>query len=189
KKVQKTIGIIGESKYDDEAVVNLFSKQYPHFHFKPLLANALVRGAHLYSPKFERMIKSELQSFDYRIVIFSIDLDDLETVGTKIRQKQEWFAKFDSLGKNLLLLHIFEMEALILADIATFNQIFKTQIKFVADPMRKEKPKEFLETKTRKNTKQFSEKENPVIFAQLNFEKLKKCRYFEEFLKDFSKKI
>jgi hypothetical protein len=134
KKVQKIIGIIGESKYDDEAMVNLFSKQYPHFYFKPLLANALVRGAHLYSPKFERMIKSELQSFDYHIVIFSIDLDDLETVGTKIRQKQEWFAKFDSLGKNLLLLHIFEMEALILADIATFNQIFKTQIKFVADP-------------------------------------------------------
>ena len=69
------------------------------------------------------------------IVIFIRDLDGLETdtdFKEKKAKRQEYFTKSKSVvdKKALYLLNIYEIEALILADIEAFNAFYKSHIVF-----------------------------------------------------------
>ena len=144
----KKVGLIGESPNDTQAILNLLRKKYQHkVHFVILLKR--ITGHQLDTDKFVRLLKKEWdESFDF--IIYIRDLDDLETNKEKIEQRKNWFQNLEkcTIGKGIFLLNIYELEALILADIACFNKYYGTKIPFKGDPMLKKMPKEFLQEKT-----------------------------------------
>jgi hypothetical protein len=85
--------------------------------------------------------------------------------------------------KGIYLLHIYEIEALILSDIEIFNQIYNSKLSPVEDPMFIEEPKEYL----REREQNYNESHNPEIFKSIRFEKALECRYFSEFISKFDK--
>ncbi len=182
-----TIGIISEDPYDTNAVKNLLSQRYS-YQFKPLLKR--VRGSHLDSDKTLRLMKIELKNTGYPIVLFMRDLDGLETEKGKKKKLAQWFERLnkENKKKGILLINIYELEALILADIATFNRLFGAAVSFKGDPMYKVSPKEFLKSQTRKCKRKFDVAENPSVFKALKIERLmENCRYFKEFIREFDR--
>jgi hypothetical protein len=183
------VGIIGEDPYDTTAIKNLLSRKYP-YQFKPILKQ--VRGHQLDSAKSRRLLKIELMDNAYPVIIYNRDLDGLETETQKKEKVFNWFKKMDSLNTNIgiLLLNIYELEALILADIDTFNRLFGTRVNFTGNPMYKKEPKEYLKEQTRKCRRKYDVSENPAIFKLLRTEEwIKNCLYFKEFIIIFDKKI
>ncbi len=181
--MRTVIGIIGEDPYDTEAIANLLASRYS-LRFKPILKN--IKGTQLTSPKTRRLLKIELQSNRYPIIIYCKDLDGLESEKNKIEDANAWFRKLDNVNRNqgILLLNIYELEALILADIETFNRLFKVEVKFPGNPMSLESPKEFLMRKTRHSRRKFGVSENRAVFKELRIEKvMERCKYFREFIK------
>lgn len=183
------IGIIGEDPYDTTAIKNLLSRKYP-FRFKPILRK--IKGDQLSSAKTKRLLQIELKSDIYKIIIYTRDLDGLETETGKKKKILKWFKELDNLNNNagILLLNIYELEALILADIDTFNEMFGTNLPFTGNPMYKERPKEYLRDRTWKCRRKFDVSENPKIFELLRIEELiKNCPYFKEFTAEFEKEV
>jgi len=99
--------------------------------------------------------------------------------------RKDNFAKVKRLvNKNaLFMLNIYELESLILADIAVFNDIFKTNIEYINDPMNIKMPKELLKEKS---LGRFRESDNPEIFSKLD---LKKLKIYHKAFKSFCKKL
>lgn len=181
------IGIIGEDPYDTIAIKNLLSRRYP-YRFKPILRH--IKGDQLNSAKTKRLLKIELKDAAYAVVIFTRDLDGLETETQKIQDITKWFEDLDFTNTGILLLHIYELEALILADISTFNRLFDTRLNFTGNPMYQKEPKEYLKERTRKCRRKFDVSENPVIFKYLRIEELiRNCLYFKDFIKAFDDRI
>ena len=182
------IGLFGESPYDIDAIGNLLTDPYAgRFSFVKLLRR--ITSEDLGSlGKMKRILKLEVSSrTDVSAVIVVLDLDSDAQDEEALREKKSWFGKLNNFfpQRGLLLLNIYELEALILADIETFNSLFKTSIQFKGDPMAQKDPKEFLEQKTRRSKRKFTVSENPEIFKHLNFEQVRqKCRYFKEFIRD-----
>lgn len=183
------VGIICEDSYDTTAIKNLLSRKYP-YQFKPILKQ--VKGHQLNSAKSRRLLKIELMGHIYPVIIYTRDLDGLETEIQKKEKIFTWFKNMASVNANkgILLLNIYELEALILADIDTFNRQFGTNVKFTGNPMYKEEFKEYLKEQTRKCRRKYEVPENPGIFKLLRIEELiKNCPYFEEFIIVFDRKI
>lgn len=187
--VSMKVGIIGEDPYDTTAIKNLLSRKYP-YQFKPILKQ--VRGHQLDSAKSRRLLKIELMHHAYPIIIYTRDLDGLETEIRKKEKVFKWFKNMNSVNANIgvLLLNIYELEALILADIDTFNRLFGASVNFTGNPMYKKEPKEYLKEQTRKCRRKYEVSENPGIFKLLRIEELiKNCPYFKEFIVIFDRKI
>ena len=186
----KKIGLIGESPNDTQAILNLLRKKYQDkVQFVILLKR--ITGHQLDAiNKITRLLRAEWdKSLDF--VIYIRDLDDLETNREKIQQREKWFHDLEKCtnGKGILLLNIYELEALILADINCFNKHYGTTLQIKGDPMRKKNPKEFLQEKTRKK-KKYKESDCPDLFSSLNIKKLIfKCKYFGAFIVEFEKKL
>jgi hypothetical protein len=90
---------------------------------------------------------------------------------------------------GIALLNIYELEALILADINTFNNYYDTEVAEFADPMVVPTPKEVLINATR-GSNQFNESHNPDLFSLLNFDIVAgRCRYFSDFIRKFDRLI
>lgn len=184
------IGIIGEDPYDTDSIKNILSNNYDkEIFFKPILRE--VRGSHLLSKKTKKLFDIEIQKKKYDLIIFSVDLDDLEHNTKKLENiKKEVKNILVNINDYILLIHIFELECLILADIESFNKIFNSTINFRTNPMFKERPKEFLQEKTSKLRKKFAVDNNPDIFEKLDFNALKKnCKYFKTFISELDDKI
>jgi hypothetical protein len=79
------VGIIGEDPYDTTAIKNLLSRKYP-YQFKPILKQ--VRGHQLDSAKSLRLLKIELMQQTYPVIIYTRDLDGLET---ETQKKEKFF--------------------------------------------------------------------------------------------------
>jgi hypothetical protein len=135
----------------------------------------------------QKLLEAEIENNpNISAIIFVRDLDSDENDKPATQKRLNWFEELRKPLplKTLLLLNVYELEALILADIETFNRLFSTSIKFKGDPMAQKDPKEFLEHQTRRSKRKFTVSENPEIFKHLNFEQVKqKCRYFKEFIR------
>ena len=178
----KKIGLIGEDPSDTAAIRNLLLKRYG-YDFIPLLKNQT--GDNLETAKTKRMLSVELERRKLDLLIFIRDLDALESDEMQLSKRYDWFNRLKSYfnGASVFLLNIYELEALILSDIASFNSTYKTAINFRGNPMTVQEPKEFLMAKTKKLKKQYTESDAPELFRQLNIDiLLKKCRYFREFI-------
>lgn len=165
-------------------------KNYQECSFKFLLNN--ITGSQLDEQKTKHLLRKEYRFEKPDIIIFIRDLDALENDVKQLEVRKQYFRNFNSVvdKKGIYLLNIFEIEALILADVDCFNRIYKSSITKIVDPMKMEQPKEFLKLATRKAVKQFNESHNSEIFNLLDFDIVKvNCRYFDTFVKNLNKEI
>lgn len=185
------IGLIGEDPNDTSSIKNLLLKKYnSKIQLYPLARR--IKGYHLDSKKIKNILPIEFKDKKCKFVVYIRDLDGYKTNKAKIKQREIWFKKLDATvnGQGILLLNIWELEALILADITTFNTIYRTTYKYPGDPMVQKEPKEELMRITFRNRKRYKESDCPEIFKKLDFGMVeKKCKYFKEFIEEFDKKI
>lgn len=176
------IGLIGESPNDTASVANLLSKKYKEISFLTLLDN--VRGGQLDDTKIKHFLRKEYEILKPNIIIFIRDLDGLKSDRHQLQIRKQYFTEFNSVvdKKGIYLLNIYEIEALILSDIDTFNKEYNTQIESIENVMEIVEPKEFL----KKFAKGYLETHNAKIFQQLNFQQVLGCAYFKEFILNFN---
>lgn len=185
----KKVGLIGEAPNDTDALINLLSPIYKEsVNFITLIND--IHGSMLEYQKTKHLLRKEYESHNPHAVIFIRDLDALESNTVEKDNRKKYFTDYNSVvdKRGIFLLNIYELEALILADIITFNEEYETSIVYDGDPMHQEQPKEFLINNS-KHPKKYIDSDNPSLFSRLNFERLKNCKYFAEFLKDFDRII
>src|ERR1017187_3592173 len=185
------IGLVGEDPNDTSSIKNLLRKKYPKVEFINISGGQ--RGFRLDNVnKTKRVIESNASRNKINFIIYIRDMDSHEHDKVKMTERVNWFNALDKDSKNkgILLLNIHELEALILADIDSFNALFNIKIKFTKNPMFQVEPKEFLMDKTKKHSRTYHERDAPEIFNKLKIEEvIKKCKYFEVLIKAFEEKI
>ena len=181
------IGLVGEAPNDTQSVQNLLEKRYfsPNYEYCFLLDR--FNGSQLDSQKTKRFLRIEYESKSPDIVIFIRDLDSVLPDKRQLDLRKKYFTSSNKIvdNKGLYLLNIYEIEALILADIETFNMIYNCQIPEEKNPMGIKEPKELL----RSISKDYNESENPYIFSKLNFENASNCKYFKVFINRLEKNL
>ncbi len=184
KKIK--IGLIGESPHDTKAIKNLLNQSLKEkVSFFEMVKN--VRGSNLDDRRTKHFLRKNFELKQPDLVIFIRDLDALENDAKLLKQRKRYFSEFNSVvdKKGIYLLNIFEIEALILSDIESFNKYYKIDVNFTSNPMEQEEPKEFL----RSNSK-YKESDCPDLFKYLNINEIKNnCSYFNLFLDKFYTQI
>jgi hypothetical protein len=185
------VGLLGESPNDTKAMEALLKPRYgQRVEFFTLLRN--VTGDMLEYAETFRNLRKEYEWEKPNLVIAIRDLDTLETKGAKWRQRQAYFRKVATVveQKSLPLLHIYEIEALICADIAKFNATYGCACEVPADPMTIAEPKERLMAATPPGKPRYAEGHCAKLLAEVSYDMLlTNCRYFAEFDLDFSQRI
>jgi|RhiMetdeSRZDD1v2_1073273.scaffolds.fasta_scaffold12372_5 uncharacterized protein DUF4276 len=177
------IGMIGESPSDTTCIANLLNKKYASYvQFFPLIKN--IHGSNLDNRKIKRQLRREyeLEKPDY--ILFIRDLDGFEHHFELLNYRKTWFSDLKSVvdKKGILLLNIFELEALLLTDIEMINKYYDSSIEQIEDCMKIEQPKEFLSKRINK----YLTGHNAELFSLLNYNIVTdKCRYFKKFDEDF----
>lgn len=179
------IGLVGEAPNDTQSIKNLLLKKYTDTSYEFVFMLQRINGSSLDSQKTKRLLRIEFELQKPNFVIFIRDLDSTLPNKSKLDGRKIYFNNSNNIvdKRGIHLLHIYEIEALILADIETFNKIYKTQIKKFEDVMKVKEPKELL----KKASKNYNESHNPEIFDKLNFNKVLECIYFENFIKKMDK--
>ncbi len=179
------IGLIGEAPNDVQAMKNLLSKRYTPDKFEFFFMLQIINGSGLDSQKTKRLLRIEYESKRPDIVIFIRDLDSILPNKKKIYERKDYFNSSNSVinKKGIWLLHIYEIEALILTDVEIFNRIYSTNLPSVENVMLIEEPKEYL----KKASGKYSESHNSKIFDLLDFDKALNCFYFKKFIEKFDK--
>jgi len=176
------VGLVGEAPNDVQAIKNLLSKKY-HHEFIFLLQR--INGSNLDSQKTKRFLRIEYEQQNPEVIIFIRDLDSVLPNKAKLYERKAYFTSSNSVvdKKGIPLLHIYEIEALILTDVTNFNKIYGTDLHEVVDVMLIEEPKEYL----KKASNKYSESHNATIFETIDFDKTLNCRYFRRFIENLDK--
>ncbi|QKJ29070.1 DUF4276 family protein [Mucilaginibacter mali] len=185
------VGLVGEDPSDTSSIKNLLEKRYKK-QVQFCVLTPRIKGYHLDTKKLKDQLPIEAKDKKCNLVIFVRDLDDLASNKNKLKQRKDWFQSLNVLvdNKGVLLLNIWELEALILGDIDTFNAAYKTSHKTKANPMFQSKPKEFLKQLTARLNKQFHESHCPEIFKKLDIDLVEKnCSCFSAFITEFNKRL
>jgi hypothetical protein len=182
------IGLVGEAPNDTSAIKNLLSKVYTEdmgFKFFNMLDN--ITGDQLENQKLQNMLVLENQFKKPDIIIFIRDLDALKSDREKILNRRRYFVKQNNLVQRIgvALLNIFELEALIIHEAATFNSLYNVTLPSYPDATLLLEPKEIL----RSISNRYSESHNADIFTDINFDMLLSCNYFLEFIQSLNFKI
>lgn len=191
----KRIGIISENyNNDSKAVAYLLKKKFSeHAAFIPLLKS--ISGAGLDEiRKVTAILKTEIAKNKIDLLILVRDLDGLLSDKKGIKQVENWAQTIKKkLSTKQLFIIIFELEALILADVDAFNTIYKIRYQLKTSPKFQSNPKELLKQITRKTKRKYKESDAPEIFQQLNFQKVyqnHKGEYsFQSFIKELENTI
>jgi hypothetical protein len=187
----KRIGIIGENFRNDAcAFALLLTPQYKDkIIFVPILKS--LKGGYNSASKIARMLPAEMDKNRLDGVICTHDLDE----HSRLALWEKWFADVNASikKKGILYLAVMELEALILADIAIFNDIYGADIQYPKNPKNEPKPKEFLMSKTFKTKRKYDENHAEEIFAQLRFANVVKKhngeKSFQEFIENFEQRF
>lgn len=178
------VGLVGEDPNDTSAIRNLLSQQFgDRVRFVPLVERR--RGSQLDTIKFSRELQIDLRTKQPRIVLFIRDADGIATETEKLEKQQCWYQKHSRQMSqpHLFLLNVYELEALIFADIDTFNSIYGTSIRFGGDVTMKSDPKGELKRESKKQQNHYEESDAPVVFSKLNLHTVKnRCDYFKDFV-------
>lgn len=181
------IGLVGEAPSDTISIKNLLEKKYSKEKYEFFSMLKIINGSNLDSQKTKRFLRIEYEIQKPDIVIFIRDLDSVLPNKKKLYERKNYFTQSNRVvnKKGIPLLHIYEIEALILSDIETFNSIFGTQIEKFTNVMAISEPKELLI----KAANKYSVARNTYIFSKLNFDKVLTCSYFERFIKNLDKAL
>ena len=134
----KKIGLIGEAPNDTYAIKNLLNQKFKDkIIFAEIIKN--IRGSNLDNQKTKHRLRKNYERIKPDFVILIRDLDGLEDDKEKLKHRKEYFSNFNSVidKKGIFLLHIFEIEAIILADISNFNKYYNCKLLYSSNPMEK----------------------------------------------------
>ena len=187
RKPRFRVGLLGESPNDTKAIEALLTPRYgERVEFFTLLNK--INGDMLEDAETFRNLRKEYEWEKPNLVIVIRDLDGAQTKGTKWRQRQAYFRKVDIVveQKSLPLLNIYEIEALICADITAFNTRFGCACAQPADPMTILEPKEWLKAATPPGQPKYSVGHCVALLAAVNYDTVvANCRYFAAFDQEF----
>ncbi len=187
--MNKVIGLVGENPNDTLSIRYLLEKKIAtKVSYELLIKN--IRGHQLDHNRTKETLKIECERKKPDIIIFIRDADGICTQKDKIEDCKQWHKELSKQLNvpNVLLLNIYELEALIFADIDVFNRIYKTSIKGNRDVTFIEEPKEELIRQTRKLPKKYCESDCPELFKQMNIDKIiSNCSYFKHFYQNVEK--
>lgn len=182
---------MGESPNDTMAIEALLKQGYgQRADFFTLLRN--INGDMLEDAKTFRNLRKEYELERPNLVVVIRDLDGLETKGAKWRQRQAYFRKVHKTveQKSLPLLNIYEIEALICADMAAFNKEYKCACPSPADPMAIEDPKQWLMNVTEPGKRRYTVGNCAKLLAAVTYDTvLTNCRYFASFDAKFQQRL
>jgi len=172
----KRIGIIGENYENDSKPLRtllsrVFDKQKAIF--IPILPK--IEGNQLERiRKILVALKSEIIRKRLDCLILMRDLDGLPSELKKIEVRNKWFKEIENgISKKCIpLLIIYELEALILSDITTFNKIYKTKYKLKGKPKFQKEPKGLLKKLTAHSKKTYHESHADDIFQKISHTEL-----------------
>lgn len=178
----KKVGLIGEDPTDTIAIANLLYQRYnsTDFHFYPLARNQT--GSAIFNDAAIRSYNFEIDKKAPDLVIFITDADAVVSEHSKIEDKKKKYNKVEKAinCKVILLLNIYELEALILADIDSYNIHFKQNVAYSGNVLHQSDPKAFLKNKT---NPAYHPNRCPEIFDKLNINTIiKRCSYFATFI-------
>lgn len=177
------VGLLGEAPHDTNAIARLLGRHFgDQIHFFPLVNN--IRGSLIEEQWVKHRLRVEYQLQQPNLVVFIRDLDALEGNKAQINQRKAYFRDFSSVvdRKTILLLNIYAIEALVLADITSYNYLYGCEIELDSDPMTIEKPEVFLKTRSK-----YSEGKLADIFDCLQIQTImKNCRYFKDFIDEMT---
>ena len=170
------IGIVSENfQHDSQALKALLRKKYQdkNVEFLPILKK--VSGDKIFGKRVAALIEQQAKEKKLDLVLLAKDLDALPSDESKIiilKEKANNIRNQITLDLSFFLI-IFELEALILADIDTFKKIYKIPTyQYKKNPKFQSNPKEELKKATRKSNRKYKESDTPEIFQQLNFNKV-----------------
>ncbi|AMR28067.1 hypothetical protein A0257_13850 [Hymenobacter psoromatis] len=151
-----------------------------------------INGDMLEDAETFRNLRKEYEWEKPNLVIVIRDLDSLQTKGAKWQQRQKYFRKVATVveQKSLPLLSIYEIEALICADIAAFNSRFGCACAQPADPMAIPEPKEWLKAAIPRGQPTYSVGHCASLLAAVDYDTVvTNCRYFAAFDAQFRQRI
>ena len=181
------IGLVGEAPNDTQSIKNLLQKRYTDKKYEFVFMLQRINGSNLDSQRTKRFLRIEFESQKPDIVIFIRDLDSILPNKPKLYDRKNYFTSSNNVvnKRGIHLLHIYEIEALILSDIETFNKIYNTKIEKIDNVMSISEPKELLKNAS----KNYNESHNSEIFNKLDFDKVLECIYFKKFIKNLDKSL
>ena len=177
------VGVAGESTFDTKAIRNLLQKQYglrAQFIALPLR----LQGGQLDGNKSRTMFRLTYQSLRPDLVIIFRDLDGPEGDHAKQKERQKLFQELNNLieRKGLFLLHIYTIEALLIAHIEVFQKKYGWQCRVPADPTIIPKPVQFLRNASRSSKRPYEKAFCADLMEQVDYAFLtRRCRYFHDF--------
>ncbi len=147
------VGIVGEHPQNDAEALQFLLNTVAETNVEFSIRMEKFRGGQLDGEKFFRSLAVEADSLNWIILVR--DLDGFLSESKKLNIKDLWFqrANKSAAKKGIFFLVIYEMEALILADVNALNEYYNLNEKPVGDPTLKFKPKEILEKLTAKTLK------------------------------------
>jgi hypothetical protein len=182
------IGLISESEYDHEALKIVLLKKYSNIQIIRLLHR--YPGHNLDSIKALGALEIDFHTKKPKLIIVQRDLDaPLSNIDQK-KKREGYFEQVHEIVNKLSipLLHIQEIEALILADTTSFNKRYKANLNYTGNPEYQDKPKEYLKSKS--GRKGYIEAHSPELIAEIDIEKVrKKLNYFHNFLTQFEQHL
>lgn len=180
------VGIIAEHPTDTHAMIALLNRKYEGVEWITLIRGK--NGSELDNVKIKHLLRVEYQITKPDLVLFIRDLDSHEEDSESLDKRKAWFTDFKSVvdKKAILLLHIEEIESLLLADVSVLNRYYNVKLEEVDDCMKIKSPKEYI----KERVKRYSQGDNRSLLGMCDYEVLlKRCRYFKKFDEDFQAKL
>ncbi len=188
------IGIIGENYRNDACAFKAFlTPQYKGKIEFISLFNSFSKGIPTYS-KIIRAMPTEIDKQKLDALLCMLDLDE----HAKRTERNQWFKAIQK-GisiKSIFFLAVIELEALILADIDTFNEKYGIKGQYNKNPKLNANPKGELKERTGLSSKakrQYEEKHSFEIFTDLQFDivykKHKEDDSFQAFIDHFEEQF
>lgn len=175
------IGLIGESEFDRESLRLLLLKvSNRRFAFVELLS--ALDGDKLESRKALRILEMELTTKQLDLIIVQRDLD--KPYKREIRDSFFRNVTIRFRGETISLLHIYAFEALLIADLNSFNSQFGLELNYRGNPETINDPKTWLRSRCRNKT--YRPSDSPRLLSVANIDVIRRrVPYFNNFVNNF----
>lgn len=177
------VGVAGESSFDTKALRDLLHRQYGQF--AQFIALPLrLEGGQLDGRKSRTMFRLAYQDKQPDLVIIFRDLDGPADDHEKRREREALFEEMNALveHKGLLLLHVYAIEALLIAHIEVFQKKYGWQCRTPPNPTTIPKPAQFLRDASRNSNRRYEKVLCPEMMELVAYDFLaRRCNYFRDF--------
>ncbi len=185
------IGIIGENYQNDACAFKAFmTPQYKgKIEFVPIGRG--LNGGDLPERAIIDEVSRATKKEKLNAVLIMRDLDN----EAKRPKRNLWFENVRKAATvdSIFYLAVMELEALILADIDTFNEIYGIKGQYTKNPKFEADPKQVLKNRTSHTNKKYKPNDALDIFTRLDFEivykKHKEKDSFQAFIDDFEEEF